>query len=126
MDDKQIEEKLRASWMPQEPDGMRDRILRQTRNELHRVNNRRPIFGLCRWKPVFAGLAILIILTTGIFDSIYRSRISAMVEGFNYGMMPSSICLVDLRDSKYELDRLLAMTDTGNGLLGDIEGNGAL
>ncbi|MHB1000724.1 MAG: hypothetical protein ACYC27_15900 [Armatimonadota bacterium] len=126
MNDKRIEEMLQTSWTPQEPDGMRDRILRQTREELSRKKNRRPLFGVIGWKPALVGLAILTILVTGAFDSMYQSRISAMVDGSNPGMIPSAMCKVDLMNRKYELDRLLAMTDAGYGLLDDIEGNGTL
>lgn len=126
MNDKRIEEMLRECWTPQEPDGMRDRVLRRSREELPRRNSRRPVFGFIGWKPALVGLAFLVIIVTGLLDGMYQGRINAMVDGSNPGTMPSAMCKIDLMSRKYELDRLLAQTDAGYGLLYDIEGNGTL
>jgi len=77
MDDRRIEEMLRRSWQPQPPDGMRERILRRSRQELER---RRPIWRFALRRPVFAALALAVLLAVNVSDHYRQARISAMTE----------------------------------------------
>lgn len=126
MDDKRIEDMLRECWTPAEPDGMRERVLRRGREAMAREGTRRPALLGFGWKPALALLALLTILVSGVYDNAYQSRISAMAEGPDSGMMPSATCRVDMMSNRYELDRLLAQSTAGYGLFDDIGGRHTL
>jgi len=78
------------------------------------------------WRPAFSLMVIIIILVTGTFDRANQSRITAMVEGPNAGMMPSTTCEADILSNNYEIDRLLAQAAVEYGLADDIDGGGTL
>ena len=79
MDDKRIADVLRESWKPEMPDGMRERVLRAAREELLRVD--RPRFRFLHWKPLLAGIAAVIVLSTNIADSRVQARLARLTDG---------------------------------------------
>ena len=79
MDDKRIEDMLRESWKPEPLDGMRDRVLRASRQEL--VHADRPLARVLRWKPLLASLAAVIVLLTNIADRQVQTRLAALTDG---------------------------------------------
>ena len=79
MDDRRLEELLRDSWSPLPPEGMRERVLRRSREELAR---RRPrIAWLVGWKPALAAVAVLFVLMMNISDYATSRRIAALTDG---------------------------------------------
>lgn len=76
MEDKRIEEMLRECWTPEEPEGMKARALRQSRQEFGRQHTRRLINS--RWKLALTCAGILIVLATSISDHARQNRLSAM------------------------------------------------
>ncbi|MHB1456573.1 MAG: hypothetical protein ACYC0V_06630 [Armatimonadota bacterium] len=124
MDDKHLEDMLRECWTPAESDGMQERVLARSIEALGH-GKRRPALML-GWRPALALMGILTVLVTGAFDKANQSRITAMVEGPNAGMMPSTTCKVDFLSSRYRLDRLLAQSSAEYGLTDNMEGSGTL
>lgn len=111
---------LKTNEMPLETE---DRVLNSLKS--YRRKNLKELLML-RWRPVFSLMVIIVILVTGAFDNANQSYITAMVEGPNAGMMPSTACKVDFLSSRYRLDRLLAQSSAEYGLTDDMEGGGTL
>jgi hypothetical protein len=108
MEDKKIEELLRESWSPRPPDGMRERVLRRSREEIART---RPSY--LGWRPVFATIAILMVFATGISDHFRQERLSRLMDGASPKMSapfdPSS-----LLKQRQQIESLLAAVPTGS------------
>ena len=85
MNDKRIEEMLKESWSPHPPDGMKERILRRSREEISRKRTR--IFMVANWKPALATAADLLVILTNVSDHLCQKRISAMTDGSTPGLM---------------------------------------
>ena len=115
MEDKRMEELLRQSWQPKPPEGMRERVLRRSREEF-----RRSRWAKVGWRPVFATIAILMVLSTGISDHCRQIRLAQLMDGASPKMSapfdPSSL----LKQRK-QIESLLAVLPAGS-----LEGNKSL
>jgi len=79
MDENRVEKTLRESWKPEMPDGMRERVLRAAREELLRAH--RPRARFLHWKPLLAGIAAVIVLSTNIADYRVQVRLTRLTDG---------------------------------------------
>jgi len=106
MDEKRIEDMLRKSWSPQPPDGMRERILRQSRVELHK-SSKTTIWGASRWKFALVSLAVAIVVICNISDHQRSVRIAKMTgSSYSDGMpLPAGKTYFEM---KREMKELLA------------------
>ena len=84
MNDKRIEEILKESWSPHPPDGMKERILRRSREEI--THKRTRVFPVANWKPALATAAVLLVILTNVSDHLCQKRISAMTDGSTPGL----------------------------------------
>lgn len=105
MDDKRIEETLRESWKPEMPDGMRERVLRAARQGL--LSAHRPRLRFPRWKPLLAGIAIVIVLSTSIANHQVETRLAALTDGHPAMTAPADGGFLRHR---CEIARMLALT----------------
>lgn len=126
MDDKRIEDMLKEGWKDAEPAGMRDRILRRCREEASLRSRRHPLAFLLGWKPALAGLALLIIMASSLYDGSCQNRIALMMDMPDAISTPYAICGIDSINSKFQLDRLLASQSVGYDMFDDMKGNGIL
>lgn len=126
MDDKHIEDMLKEGWTDTEPDGMRERILKRCREESLRKSRKHSLAFLIGWKPALVGLALLIVLVSGIYDSSCQNRIAMMMDMPDTMPAPYAICGIDGINSKFQLDRLLASQAIGNDIFKDMKGNDLL
>lgn len=122
MDDRRIEEMLRESWTPTPPDGMRERILRRTREELL---SRRSAPG--RWKLALATIGLLVVLVTGVSDHARQTRLTAMMDGHASSLVIAS----DMEKASYfswrrEFEGSIAMAPADNGVLNLLKRGGLL
>ena len=76
MDDKRIEDILRESWSPEPPDGMRERVLRKSRQQVAR----RPSRIRFTWRMALAGLGIAIVVGSNLADRSTQSRMAVMMR----------------------------------------------
>ena len=113
MDDRRIEDMLRECRTPKPPDGMRERVLRRSREELARQRTNRPLLWMSRWKLALASLGILVILATNISDYARQSRLSAMIDGSRPGMSQRVTIEKSLIKKKLEMNRLLVESPSG-------------
>jgi len=108
MEDKRVEELLRESWSPRPPDGMRERVLRRSREEIRQTRPTR-----IGWRPIFATIAIVMVLGTGISDHCRQMRLANLMDGASPKMSapfdPSS-----LLKQRQEIASLLATTPAGS------------
>lgn len=111
---------LRVEEMPLETE---DRVLSSLKS--YKRKNLKELLML-RWRPAFSLMVVLVILAAGVFDRANESRITAMVEGPNAGMMQSTTCKVDFLSNRYRLDHLLAQSSAEFNLTDDMEGGGTL
>ena len=107
MNDKRIEEMLKDSWSPNPPDGMKERILRRSREEIARKHASRWTFCIANWKPVMAAIAILLVIITNISDYRCQERISAMMDG-SPQRITAPISADSLLARKHRMEELLA------------------
>jgi hypothetical protein len=75
MDDKNVEDILRESWSPEPPDGMRERVLRNSRQEVTRT----PFRIGYTWRMALAGLGIAIVVATNLADRSTQSRVAEIM-----------------------------------------------
>ena len=76
MDDRQIEQILRESCSPQMPDGMRERVLSKSFNELpHRPSSRWSLIA-SRWKPILISASVLFILVADMSDMLVQEQLT--------------------------------------------------
>ena len=108
MEDKKVEELLRQSWSPTPPDGMRERILRRSREEF-----RRSRWAKVGWRPVFATIAILMVLSTGISDHCRQIRLAQLMDGASPKMSAPFDPSILLKQ-RQEIASLLAVLPTGS------------
>jgi hypothetical protein len=109
MDDRHIEETLRKSWSPSTPEGMRERVLRRTREELARGRaGWRP--WILNWKPALAALAVFVIMFANVSDFLRQSRLDAMMDGVSTQMTP--VQMESLRSKRRAIEDLLAFNTT--------------
>jgi len=108
MDDKRIEELLRESWSPKPPDGMRERVLRRSREELRQ--SRPTKLG---WRPIFATIAIVMVLATGISDHYRQVRLANLMDGAS-PRLSAPFDPSGLLKQREEIASLLAMTPAGS------------
>lgn len=120
MDDKHIEDLLRESWSPCPPDGMRDRILRNSRSELAR--NRHPKLHT-NWKFALVTLSVFIVLATDISDYARQNRLSNMVGGPPSGAQVSP---TNLRERQRYFSELMAKSIPDDLYLNDRQRKGTL
>jgi hypothetical protein len=124
MDDKRIEDMLRESWTPMEPEGMRDRVLRCSRQELpcnpHHVSRGRLRSAVPYWKAGLVALGVLIILLSNVAESARQNRISAMT--FGSGTADTSMCRESPFTRKLEMEKYYAQALAGERLLDIHEG----
>lgn len=78
MNDKHIEDILRESWSPESPDGMRDRVLRKTRESMLQ-EERAPRLRLA-WRFVLVTAGVLIVFLTQLADRSTQMRLARMTE----------------------------------------------
>ena len=108
MEDKKIEALLTESWSPKPPDGMRERVLRRSREELRQSKPTK-----VGWRPVFATIAILMVFATGISDHFRQERLARLMDGASPKMSapfdPSS-----LLKQRQQIESLLAVLPTGS------------
>jgi len=108
MEDKKIEKLLRQAWQPTPPEGMRERVLRRSREEF-----RRSRWVKVGWRPIFATIAIVMVLATGISDHYRQVRLANLMDGASPRISapfdPSS-----LLKQREEIASLLAMTPAGS------------
>ena len=102
MDDRNIEEMLRRSWQPEPPEGMRERVLRRSRQEIARRSGKRPIWGFVRPGPVFAAIALAIVLLANVSDYYRQGRLCAMTQCADAGAIPG-----DLLRQRRDMEKLL-------------------
>jgi len=107
MDDKRLEDTLRESWRPELPDGMRERVLRAARQGLLSAN--RPRLRIPRWKPLLAGIAIVIVLSTSIANHQVEVRLAALTDGHPTTSITAPADGGFLRHRR-EIARMLALT----------------
>ncbi|MHB1461469.1 MAG: hypothetical protein ACYC1M_09335 [Armatimonadota bacterium] len=88
MDDMNIEELLRQSIKLEEPDGMRERVLRSARMHLVRKPRWRALLG---WKPALAIVALLLLTLTSLDEHARSVRLSAII-GDKAGITVYSQC----------------------------------
>lgn len=100
MDDRNIEEMLRRSWQPEPPEGMRERVLRRSRQEPERG---RPTWRFLLRKPVFAALALAVVLAVNVSDHYRQARMSALTHATYAKPLPG-----DLLRQRREMEKLLA------------------
>lgn len=108
MDDKHVEDMIREQWSSEPPEGMKERVLRRSRQELALRTRRGRLTGLLRWKPLLAALAVLSIVGTGLSDHFRQERISAMT-----GIDPSVRAEWNadaVLEQRREMERFLAQT----------------
>jgi len=79
MDDKQIEEIIRDSWSPCSPKGMKERVLRNCRNELSKP--RKSLAFCFGWQSAFTSLTILVLLFSMYSDHARQQRLSLLLDG---------------------------------------------
>jgi len=79
MDDKQIENLLRESWKPDPPDGMRERVLRNSRQALAKEQSGRSLGLISHWRFALLGMSILLILLMNLSDYSRERRLSAII-----------------------------------------------
>jgi len=79
MNDNRIEEILKESWSPHPPDGMKERILRRSREEI--AHKRTWVFPVANWKSALTTAAVLVIVFTNVSDYQCQKRIAAMMDG---------------------------------------------
>ena len=108
MEDKRIEELLRESWSPKPPEGMRERVLRRSREELRQ--SRPTKLG---WRPVFATIAIVMVLTTSISDHCRQVRLTQLMDGASPKMSAPFDPSILLKQ-RQEIATLLAVLPTGS------------
>lgn len=72
MDDKRIEQLIRESGVLEMPDGMRERVLRRSFNELPK---KRAIIQY--WKPILACAAILFVIFANVSDTMVQERLAS-------------------------------------------------
>ena len=108
MNDKQIEELLKESWSPRPSEGMRERVLRRSREELRQSRPTK-----VGWRPVFATIAIVMIFATGISDHCRQMRLARMMDGASPKMSapfdPSSLV-----KQRKQIESLLAVLPAGS------------
>ena len=124
MDDKRIEDMLRKSWSPQPPDGMRERILRQSRVEL-RKSSKSTIWGVSRWKFALASLAVAIVVICNVSDHQCSVRIAEMTgSSYSNGMpLPPGKTYFEM---KREMNQLLASVPYESVPDNSVKGDGSL
>lgn len=105
MDDKHIENSLREAWNPQPPDGMRERIMRASRQELAGRQRGRSNILLVRMKFALAALVLLTILFTNISEYARQCRMSALVGG-------SPVKSINLRERNRMIGELMASSSS--------------
>ena len=108
MEDKKIEELLRESWSPKPPEGMRERVLRRSREELRQSRPTK-----VGWRPVFVTIAILMVLGTGISDHCRQVRMARMMDGAS-PKMSTPFDLSSLLKQRKQIESLLAVLPTGS------------
>ena len=109
MDDKRIEELLRESWSPKPPEGMRERVLRRSREELRQTRPTR-----IGWRPIFATIAIVMVLGTGISDHCRQVRLAELMDGASPTKMSAPFDPSSLLKQRQQIESLLAMTPAGS------------
>lgn len=107
MDDKRMEETLRESWQLETPDGMRERVLRSARQGLLSANS--PRVRVPRWKPLLAGIAVAIVLSTSIANYQVEARLAALTDGHPTTSITSPAGDGFFRHRR-EIARMLALT----------------
>lgn len=107
MNDKKIEELLRETWSPKPPEGMRERVLRRSREELRQ--SRPTKLG---WRPMFATIAILMVLGTGISDHYRQVRLARLMDGAS-PKMSAPFDPASLLKQRQQIESLLAVLPTG-------------
>ena len=76
MDDRQIEQMLRESCSPQMPEGMRERVLRDSFDELRRRPSNRWALTARYWKPILVCAAVLFVILANISDIMVQDRLA--------------------------------------------------
>jgi hypothetical protein len=107
MDDKHIENLLRDSCTTSVPEGMRDRVLRRSRQEL--ASGRRaksPIF-MFSWKSALVSLALLVILGTNVSEYARQCRFAVMLGGNGSA---SQVKPLELQEQRKLMGELMAMS----------------
>jgi len=88
MDDRQIEQILRESCTPQMPEGMRERVLSKSFNELpHRPSSRWSLIA-SRWKPILACASVLFVIFANISDTLVQDKLARDI-----GQTPGNITI---------------------------------
>lgn len=105
MNDKRIEEMLKENWSPNPPDGMKERILRRSREEIARKHSR--VFLVANWKPVLAAVAALLVILTNVSDYRCQTRISAMMNDPSQ-QIAAPISADSLLEQRRRMEELLA------------------
>ena len=108
MNDKQIEQLLKEIWSPKPPDGMRERVLRRSREELKHA---RPTW--LGWKPAFATVGILMVLASGVSDHCRQVRMARLMDGAS-PKMSAPFDPAGLLKQRQEIESMLAMSPALN------------
>lgn len=120
MDEEHIENRLRQSWSPEPPQEMRDRVLRNARQELH---SRRTDSG--GWRYAAVALGLMIVLAANISDFARQNRLSGMTHG---SMGAVSASAVEPQDRNFlqwrlEIQKMLAVTPVEASTFNSREGD---
>ena len=121
MEDKQFEEILRESWSPKPPEGMRDRILRHSRQKFS-AGRRRPLFGMLRWKPLLAAVAVVIVMLMGVSEHQRQQRLTTLLDAPPAGATAWNVCK-SLRERQLQIAKLLALAPSDYPLQSDLKGD---
>lgn len=103
MDDRRIEETLRELWRPEPPEGMRERVLRRSRQELERRRDSRTVWRFALRKSAFAALALAVVLAVNVSDHYRQERMSALTQATYAEALPGGL----LRQRR-DMEKLLA------------------
>lgn len=112
MNDKRIEDMLRKSWSPEPPEGMRDRVLRGSRQK-NGDGCRRFQFTLT-WRGALVGLGLVLVFVANTSDGTTQSRLTEMTHAG-----PTSSCALvaqsplTLGQWRRGVDELLSRSGSG-------------
>lgn len=104
MNDKLIEQKLRESFSPEPPAGMRERVLGRAGQELSPAQSRMRAPWFVNWRLAMATAGVLVVLTGNVSEYARDARLAALT---NSGSAVHSRGL-SIPDRAREIDCLLA------------------